>query len=184
MAQGETDGWTRWDEATAKSANWAVANAVADFEPLKNDDGEECARWLKEEALKDYPLTVTWVLCNGGVLEGFFAMCSGTLELELPRLEPNEGIQTVKWPCSVIKWMCRRDGERPDGTEYDGLPLINHAIYRAKEVAKYQGNAALFIEPANSVVAGKLLDQYAFLRQVKEGQLWIPLFDEHQLLMP
>lgn len=184
MVQGETDGWTRWDEATAKSANWTVANAVKAFEPLNNDDGEECARWLKEDALNDHPHTVTWVLCNGGVLEGFFAMCSGTLELELPVTSPGEEVGSVQWPCSVIKWMCRRDGHRPDGSLYDGLPIINHAIYRAKEVAKHQGNVALFIEPSNAVIAEKLLQQYPFLRRVKEGQLWMPLFDKYQLLMP
>jgi len=183
MVQGESNGWTRWD-TTARSADWTVANAVETFAPLKNDDGEECGRWLKEESLNDYPHTVTWVLCNGGVLEGFFAMCSGTLELELPRTDPREEIESVQWPCSVIKWMCRRDGKRPDGTEYDGLPIINHAIYRAKEVATHQGNVALFIEPSNPVIAEKLLGQYPFLRRVKEGQLWMPLFDKYELLTP
>jgi hypothetical protein len=184
MSQEQTDGWIRWDETTAKSANWNVTEAVQAFEPVQNEDGEECARWLKEAALYDYPRTITWVLCNAGVLEGFFAMCSGTLELELAHSRPNEESQSVKWPCSVIKWMCRRHGKRPDGTEYDGLPIINHAIYRAKEVAEHQGNVALFIEPSNPTIAGKLEHQYPFLRRVNEGQLWMPIFDEHQLLVP
>jgi hypothetical protein len=161
-----------------------VAEAIEAFEPLKNDDGEECARWLKEMSLIDYPHTVTWVLCNAGVLEGFFAMCSGVMELELPHTLPSDEVQSVKWPCSVIKWMCRRDGKRPDGTEYDGLPIINHAIYRAREVAKHQGNVALFIVPSNEVIARKLLEEHEFLRQVKQGQLWVPLFEEDDLLYP
>lgn len=187
-----TDGWTRWDPSIAKSANWTLSNAVRDFQPLDNEDGEECARWLKEQSLDDYPLTVTWVLCAGGKIEGFFAMCSGVMELELPHSTPNDEVRSVKWPCSVIKWMCRHGGERPGGGEYEGAPIINHAIYRAREVATYQGNVALFIEPSNPVIAQKLLEQHTFLRQAQQGQLddrqlgqlWVPLFDNHILLYP
>lgn len=184
MNELDIDGWTRWEPSLAKSANWTVAKAIEDFRPPENEDGEECARWLQENALYDYPQTITWVKCNGGVLEGFFAICSGTMELELPHPKPSDEIKSSKRPCSVIKWLCRRGGKRPDGTEYDGLPIINHAIYRAREVADLQGNVALFIEPANDEIATKLLERYEFLRRANEGQLWIPLFDKSDLLYP
>jgi len=183
----QDDGWTRWDPAAAKSPNWTLPHAVRDFVPLDNEDGEECARWLKEQSLVDYPLTVTWVLCNAGVVEGFFAICSGVMELELPHSKPSDQVRSVKWPCSVVKWMCRRGGERPGGGEYEGGPIINHAIYRAQEVTSLQGNVALIIEPSNEVIAGKLLKQHTFLRQVKQGQLgqlWVPVFEKDTFLHP
>jgi len=184
MVQEQTDGWVRWDPVIAKSASWGLAEAVEAFEPLENLDGQECARWLKEESLKNYPHTVTWVLCRAGIVEGFFAMCSGAMELELPDSRPDDKVQSVKWPCSVVKWMCRRRGRRSDGAEYSGLPIINHAIYRAKEVAKYQGNVALFIEPSNDTIAEKLVAEHTFLRRVTQGQLWVPLFEKDELLYP
>lgn len=184
MVNEQTDGWTRWEPSIAKSANWALAEAVEAFEPLGYDAGEECAWWLKNESLRNYPHTITWVLCNAGVLEGFFAICSGVLELELPHSNPDDVVQNVKWPCSVIKWMCRRGGKRPDGREYDGRPLINQAIARGKEVGTVQGNVALVIEPFDDFIADKLLERHDFLRKARQGQLWMPLYGDNDLLLP
>ncbi len=178
------DGWTRWEPAIAKSANWTLAEAIRAFEPPDYVAGRECARWLKEESLVDYPHTITWVLCNAGVIEGFFAICSGVFELELPHSRPEDDVQSVKWPCSVIKWMCRRGGHRPGGGEYDGRPIINQAIARAKAVGKTQGNVALVIEPFDEVIAGKLLKRHEFLRMARQGQLWMPLYEGNDLLVP
>jgi hypothetical protein len=179
LAGDEVDGWVQWVPTIAKSANWSLSEAIEAFEPLEYEAGSACARWLKESALLQWPQTVTWVLFRNGLVEGFFAMRSGIVELDLPKTGPGDSADAIIRPCSVVEWLCRRRGD-----EFDGRPLINQAIYRAREVGKTQGNIALVIEPFNATIGKILLAEHDYLSETAQGHLWLPLYEPNDLLMP
>lgn len=176
----EPDGWVPWVPSNAKSANWSLPEAIEAFEPLEYEAGSACADWLKEAALLQWPQTVTWVLFRNGLIEGFFAMRSGIVELDLPG--PGAGddhSDPIVRPCSVVEWLCRRRGD-----EFDGGRLINQAIYRAREVGKTQGNIALVIEPFDRTIAKILRREHDYLKETAQGHLWLPLYGPEDQLMP
>jgi hypothetical protein len=178
-AGNAADGWVPWTPATAESADQGLSEAIQAFEPLPNEAGSACARWLRESSLMQWPQTVTWVLHRNELIEGFIAMRSGIVELDLPRAKVWEQGETIPWPCSVVEWMCRREGE-----DFDGKRLINQAIYRARQVGETQGNVALVIEPFNPRIREILLNEHDYLRRTRQGHLWLPLYKAKDQLMP
>ena len=172
------EGWTRWQPLHADSAAWDdLAEAVEAFEPPCNPAGEECAEWLKEQALHDYPHTATWVLFKSGLIEGFFAISSGLLEISYPDSGQDGEVEKEKWPCSQIKWLCKRDRGK-----FHGRSMFMQAAFQASEVAKLQGNVALVIDPFDSKTAAVLERRHEFLRRSDQGQLWLPLYPEKELI--
>ncbi len=178
-AGNAADGWVPWVPATAESAHEGLSKAIDEFEPLQYVAGSAGARWLKESSLMQWPQTVTWVLYRNGLIEGFIAMRSGIVELPLAREKVWEKQATVRWPCSVVEWMCRRDGD-----EFDGRRLINQAIYRAREVGKTQGNVALVIEPFDPKIGEILKKEHDYLSATGQGHLYVPIYDPEDRLMP
>jgi hypothetical protein len=178
-AESAADGWVQWIPATEKSADKGLSKAIQDFEPLPNEAGSACARWLKESSLMQWPQTVTWVLYRNGLVEGFIAMRSGIVELDIPRKKVWEKGETVPWPCTVVEWMCRRAGD-----DFDGKRLINQAIYKATQVGETQGNAALVIEPFSPRIREILLREHDYLRRTGQGHLWLPLNNPEDHLLP
>jgi hypothetical protein len=166
------DGWVPWIPATAESADTGLTDAIGTFEPLNYIAGAAGARWLKESSLMQWPQTVTWVLYRDGLIEGFIALRSGIVELPLARARVWEKQVTYRWPCTVVEWMCRRDGDA-----FDGKRLINQAIYRAREVGKTQGNVALVIEPFDAKIKEILLKEHDYLSPTGQGHLYLPLYE-------
>jgi hypothetical protein len=177
MVQDNKDGWIRWRPEIAESAAWEdLAEAVEGFEPPCNEAGEECARWLKEQSLLDYPFTATWVMFHNGIVHGFFAMSSNTFNVSYPSGEEGGVGGKEKWPCSQIKWLCKREQGK-----FLGVTLFEQAVYTADRVAQFQGNVALVIEPFDDVVAEILESRLTFLRRAEQGQLWMPLYRDEDL---
>ncbi|HWJ43364.1 MAG TPA: hypothetical protein VNR67_08020 [Solirubrobacterales bacterium] len=179
MVQDKKNAWIHWRPEIADAAGWEdLAEAIQDFEPPCNEAGEECALWLKEHSLEDFPLTATWVLFLNGIVHGFFAMSSSSFTISNPHPSRPEEVVTETWPCSQIKWLCRRNQGK-----FIGRTFFDQAVYTADRVAKLQGNVALVIEPFDDVIAGILTERHHFLRTADQGQLWIPLYPEEDFPM-
>jgi hypothetical protein len=164
-------GWFRWRPGREKQLAFAdIARAVEEFEPVPRDAGYAAANWLKNEALRDYPATATWLNYENGRVEGFFAIRSGNFQLKEKATHRLPGPGILK-PASQIVWMCKhaKAGIRGDR-------LISRATGVAIEVAAVQGNIALVINPYDGPTAKMLHDKYAFLRcEGRSGQLWLPV---------
>jgi hypothetical protein len=175
----KTEGWIRWGPAAAGSAAWDdLAEAVETFEAPCNDAGEACERWLKEEALDNYPHTATWVLFNAGLIHGFFAICSGVVKISYPNgADKQAEVEKENWPCSQIKWLSKREGGK-----FRGRSIFRQATIRALEVAALQGNVALVIDPYDDETAALLHERHSFFRTADQGQLWVPLYPEEDLI--
>lgn len=177
MADENRTGWIRWRPEIAESAAWAdLAEAVEEFEPPCNEAGEECARWLKEQSLSDYPFTATWVMFHNGLVHGFFAMSSNTFTIRYLSSSEEGGDARERWPCSQIKWLCRHDQGK-----FLGRVIFEQAAYTAQRVTEFQGNVALVIEPFDDTIAEILESKLKFLRRADQGQLWIPLHRDADL---
>lgn len=169
MMQEEREGWVRWTPAVARSRGWEdLAEAVEDFRAPCEGAGSACERWLKEESLDEWPRTVTWVMFHAGLVQGFFAICSSSINITMP-----DGKKEM-WPCSKIVWLSRRD--RREGGKFKGQTLFMQAASRAGEVGEIQGNVALVIEPFDDRIAKLLELRHEFLRTANQGQLWLPLY--------
>lgn len=165
-------GWVRWTPDKSRSPVWEyLAEAIADFRAPCENAGPSCELWLKEEALDEFPETVTWVLFDEGVVQGFFAICSSTFSMALPA-SGGGAPQTVTKPCVKVVWICRRDKE--EGGSVPGAALFRQALYQAKEMGG-DGNLLLLVEPFNEWMATLLKLHYPQLRDADQGQLWMPL---------
>jgi len=179
MVKDEKSGWIRWRPEIAKTAVWDdLAEAIDQFEPPCNKAGEDGAAWLKEHSLRDFPLTATWVLFHNSVVHGFFAMSSNAFSVSSPSPANPEELVKEKWPCSQIKWLCRRNKGK-----FIGRTFFDQAVFTAYRVAQLQGNVALVIEPFDDEIAGILTKRYDFFRTAEQGQLWIPLYPEEEFQM-
>lgn len=183
IAAKEIEGWLRWRPEFIDSAAYEeVVEAVHNFKPVDNEAGHMSARWLKEEALTDDQMTGTWLFYRGQRLQGYVCICSGNLTLHddgranafRRRLKALPGVRYAGElvPASKIRWM----GRHVEGS-YGGEVLLNHASRVAKEVAGWQGNMALVVDPYDDATAEFLQDKYSFLRSARHGQLWLLLPD-------
>jgi hypothetical protein len=164
-------GWFRWRPGREKQLGFEdVARAVEEFEPVPRKAGYAAAAWLREEALRDFPATATWLNYENARLEGFFAIQSGSFHLKEKATHrlPGRGIRK---PASQIIWMCKHAE-----AEIRGDRLISRAVGIASEVATMQGNIALVINPYDGPTGKMLHDKYAFLHcEGRSGQLWLPV---------
>lgn len=174
QAGDESEGWIRWHPRVAEDPrNESLREAVESFEPPCNDAGEACAGWLKEHALEDWQYIATWVLYAQGLVHGFFALRSSSLNFTM------EDGQKITVPCSQIEWLCKREGGK-----FHGRALIEHASGLALQVSQIQGNTLLIIEPYDERVAEILLERHKFFRSAEQGHLWLPLYHEVDLPHP
>ncbi len=178
MVQEQKDGWIRWRPEIADSKGYEdLAEAIEAFEPPCNEAGEECAEWLKNQSLSEYPSIVTWVMFHNGLVHGFFAISSNVFTISSPHPSGN-GEEKKKLPCSQIKWLCKRDQGK-----FLGRTIFEQAAYTASQVAELQGNVALVIEPFDDTIAGVLEKRLTFLRTAEQGQLWVPLYSDEELTL-
>ncbi len=170
------EGWIRWWPGREKEQAFAdVARAVEEFQPVPRKAGKAAAQWLKTEAIRDYPATVTWLNYESGRIEGFFAIRSGNFLLkESSNWRPRKRENLLK-PASHIIWMCRHADSKIRGDR-----LISRAAGVASEVTRLQGNIALVINPYDGDTARMLAEKYAFLQcDPRSGQLWLPVLAPH-----
>jgi hypothetical protein len=183
LAHREIEGWLRWQPEYLDSAAYEeVVEAVERFRPVDIAAGRMSARWLREEALHDGKMTGTWLFYRNQKIHGFVSICSGNITLHddgtanafRRRLQGLPGIRYAGElvPASEIRWMGRHAE-----SEFKGEAILAHAVRIAREVATWQGNAALVIDPYDDATAELLLTRYDFLRSAKKGQLWLRLPD-------
>ncbi len=184
MARREFEGWIRWrPEYLDSPAHADIVEAVELFVPVDNDAGRRSARWLSEEALYDDQMTGTWLFYGNQKLQGFVSVCSGNISVYddgtanafRRRLQGLPGVRYAGElvPASEIRWMGRHRE-----AEFKGEVLLRHAARIAHEVAEWQGNSALVVDPYDEDTAELLLRKYKFLRSAKKGQLWLRLQED------
>lgn len=185
MALGDDEiyGWYRWRPGRAESLAYEdIAEAVENFEPLDKDAGYMSAKWLKEQSLKDYPSTATWILYKDQRVHGYIAICSGNVTIHDPGRanafrRKIAGLAGGRYagelvPASEIRWIAKHVDSK-----FDGKVLLEQAIRVAEKVAEVQGNVALVIDPYDEETAAMLKDNFRFLWSAKKGQLWLRLPD-------
>lgn len=166
--------WVPWDPERA-FGDERLARAVSEFEPVPSPAGWAAERWLKEDALANHGLTVTYLALVGLRVEGFYAMCAG--EVELPSEQRNElGFAHPRQGVALVVWLARREGGRISGEE-----LLAHAYFRAKLVAQLHGLAGIAVDPFDVATEGVWRSPpYEFMRsrtKLPNGlrRLWAPL---------
>jgi hypothetical protein len=181
LGDDEFDGWYRWRPERADSPAYEdIAEAVENFEPLDRDAGHMSAKWLKEQSLKDYPSTATWILYQDQRVQGYIAICSGNVTLHdsgranafRRRLSGLPGVRYAGElvPASEIRWIAKHVASK-----FDGKVLLAQAIRVAERVAEFQGNIALVVDPYDDETAEMLKENFSFLWSAKKGQLWLRL---------
>jgi hypothetical protein len=176
-AQGN---WYQWTPANAASAAYAdIERAVADFESIDTDAGREATRWLQEDALRDHPSTITYVLLSGSRIDGYFAIASGSVTLTQRHrkgLAPGQSdyVLSPTQGASLIAWVARhRDGATP------GRKIVLYALSIALKVARLQGTPVAVLDPFDDATAELWVERYQFRRSRTPGgndmRLWVPL---------
>lgn len=177
--QGEL--WYRWRPAFAESAAYEdIAEAIENFEPVDTAAGHAAADWLKRASLADYPSTATWVAYHQQRIEGYFAICSAEVTLydrqrkkHLGQGRHHEHRLHPQQPASLITWL----GKHAKAT-IPGRVILQQAAYISSQVAEWQGNIALVLDPYDDKTAEFWLESYPFLRSAKPGRLWMPLQED------
>lgn len=166
--------WVPWDPETA-FGDERLARAVSEFEPVPNPAGWAAARWLREDSLASYGVTVTYLVLVGMRVEGFYAMCAG--EVELPTKQRRDlGLSHPRQGVALIVWLARCEGSRLSGQE-----ILAHAFMRAKYVARIQGLAGIAVDPFDAETAAVWrAEPYEFLKSQTKlpndlKRLWRPL---------
>ena len=166
--------WVPWDPDRA-FGDERLAKAVSEFEPVPAPAGWAAARWLKEDALANHGLTVTYLALIGLRVEGFYAMCAGEIELASDQRK-TLGYDHPRQGVALVVWLARRNDGR-----LSGLELLAHAFVRAKLVAELQGLAGIAVDPFDAETAAVWrAAPYRFLKTrttLPNGlkRLWRPL---------
>lgn len=167
--------WRIWCPAEAGNAD--VAQAVEKFEPLRHPAARAATAWLKEEALATHPFTLTYLYMLDRRVEGFFAICSASVELRQShrkQLAPEVSLPPTQG-ASLIAWLAKhRDTAMP------GEKIVDFAFSIAAKVAEQQGTTALVLDPFDDATASMWLARYEFREsatKIREDQrrLWMPL---------
>jgi hypothetical protein len=173
--------WCRWPPAEDDEVEYAkVLRAVSEFEPLENDAGREAAQWLKEKALLNHPATLTYLLLCDERVEGFFAICSASVELtqsHRKKLASNHGGDHLlpTQGASLVTWLAKHREGRATGRQ-----IMAHGVSIAREVAGLQGNLAFVLDPFDDKTKAMWEEKFKFKKsKTKMGEgphrLWAPL---------
>jgi hypothetical protein len=176
--------WFRWTPENAGSPLYRdLEDAISKFESLETPAGEASARWLRNDALSDYPSTITHVLKVEDQVDGFFAISSDRIELKkddrkrLPHRESSP-IPSPFQGASLISWIARHR----EGTTY-GQEIMLYAISIALKVARLQGTPVVVLDPLDKATepetTQRLMDRYSFRSAAAPDgggvRLWLPL---------
>jgi hypothetical protein len=175
--------WIPWDPDSA-FGDERLARAVSEFEPVATPAGRAAARWLKEDALANHGLTVTYLALVDLRVEGFYAMCAG--EVELPTSQRRAlGLSHPRQGVALVVWLARRQNGL-----LSGLELLAHASRRARLVSDIQGLAGLAVDPFDEDTAEVWrAPPYEFLKSnttLPNGnkRLWRPLAGRERAQAP
>lgn len=124
---------------------------VEGFHSLSHPAGVEAARWLREDAFDNDPLTRTRVLVSDERVEGFIATCFGSVALTgggRKRLSVPRRLQRQQVPAFILCWVARhRDSLVP------GAQLMLTALGLAREAKRNSGLAVFALDPYDERVA-------------------------------
>ena len=156
--------WIKWTPHTTEKKR-RIKRAIQSFEPVDNKAGKRNERFLKKEALDSYPTAVTHVLLKGGMIEGFFALSSGTAKLTQSDSKPadpddREIPLPSHQPVAHIAWI----GKHKDA-QIKGPDLLAQAAGLAMEVVECgQGQLALSLDAFDEPTAQMWADEFGFKR--------------------
>jgi hypothetical protein len=162
-------GWFLWTpDKTESPNNWVygdIAQAVDAFEPVDRPTGHIAARWLKNEGLKTYPESETWLLYEQGRLEGFFSIRKSGLLVTGKKLP----LRRTK-PACEITYLCK--GSHSD---IEGDRLIGRAAVVAAQMWRKR-DITLILDPHDVETAKFLCRKYVFWEVTPDYKhLWMPL---------
>lgn len=168
------DTWIKWTPETAV-ASPELVEMVEDFDAGPSEAGVASTRFLQEEALDNHGSTITRIMVWNGRVEGFYALCSASVELRQSDRKRAGGYRHAVQPASLIAWMAR-----DHRCDLRGPEIVMHAFATARRVAADQGSVALVLDPFDAASeAVWLSDRYAFRRSATEvkgiRRLWMPL---------
>lgn len=156
--------WIKWTPHTSEKQR-RIEKAIKNFKPVENDAGRRNAKFLKEESLDSYPTTVTHVLLKGGMIEGFFALSSGTAKLTQSDSRPvapddREISLPPHQPVAHIAWIGKHKDARIGGSD-----LLAQAAGLAMEVVDCgQGQLALSLDAFDEPTAKMWAKEFGFKR--------------------
>lgn len=168
--------WIPWDPEQA-FADERLARAVSEFEAVPCPAGWAAERWLKEDALANHGLTLTYVALLNMRVEGFYTMRAGDVVVSTSHQKtfalphPRQGV-------ALLVWLAKCGTAR-----LSGLELLAHALERARAVARLQGIAGIALDPFDAA-SGAVWRRppYEFMKsetKLPNGlkRLWKPLDD-------
>ena len=164
--KGIDAGWYRWTPAHADYPLYAdIAAAVQAFQPIPYPGGQAAAKWLKEDALEQFPGTTTYLLIGDKRLDGFVALRTGSIVLKSDKKPQGESFGAL-----VIRWMARN--QEASGT---GEELLTFTLALATEAGEKLGLVALLLEPFDEREAEVWKKKFDFMGSFDSGYLWMPL---------
>jgi hypothetical protein len=166
----DSEYWYQWTPLIASSDDHAeVQHAVAAFDAGDSPSAQEATRWLRDEALRAYPSTLTYIAVAHGRVEGYFAIAGSQIALRAR----GEATASQFAPASIVP---RHAVHREAASFF--RKLILYATSVALEVAGRQGTIALVIAAADDQSA-KALKEFGFRQSLSAesttSQMWIPL---------
>ena len=168
--------WVPWEPDRAFEDE-RLARAVSEFEPVPCPAGWAAARWLKEDALANHGLTMTYVVLLNMRVEGFYSMCAGEIVVST-RHRRAYGFRHPRQGVALLVWLAKSESARLSGKE-----LLAHAFVRARFAARIQGLAGIALDPFDEETASVWrAEPYEFLKsetKLPHGakRLWRPLGD-------
>lgn len=150
VAAAEHQGkWVMLDREGAEDVE--LGRKVGEFESLPHPAGIEAARWLREDAVDNDPLTRTRVLISDERVEGFIATCFGSVTLTgggRRRLSVPRRLQRQQVPAFIVCWVAKhRDSVIP------GADLMLTALGLAREAKRNSGLAVFALDPYDERVS-------------------------------
>jgi len=136
-----------WTPEEADAHPWLVG-AVAAFESVDTDAGREAARWLQEDALDNDGSTKTYLIVDDGVVEGFFACCTGSVRITEAEAEGIGVDHHPELPAFLVAWVARRR----DGA-LTGEALMLAAYGLARYLSESVGLVAFALDPLDEGIA-------------------------------
>jgi hypothetical protein len=140
--------WLEWSPETA-DARPEVREAIAQFESLEHPGGQASADWLREHALDAHPACRTQVLLHRGVVQGYYSLTMGEVELrraarkELAVVHPRQGAVLIVWLARAAEPSVERVADH----------LLLHATATARRGAAYVGGVVIALDPYDEATA-------------------------------
>src|SRR5215213_9821638 len=98
--------WVQWDPERAFS-DPRLAQAVSAFEPVPVPAGQAAAAWLREDALANHGMTVTYLMLLEFRVHGFYAIRGAEVQLST-RDQHRVQAKHPRQAAALVVWVARR----------------------------------------------------------------------------